>query len=130
MMEPHAIRTENLTRSYRLSRKKRKKEADPPSELMALDGVNLEIREGELFGLLGPNGAGKTTLIKILTTLLGPTSGSAWVDGKDVVKEARALRPLINMVSGGESCGYGVLNVRENLWLFTQIYGVSNADAK
>jgi len=129
MMEQQAIRTENLTRAYRLSRKKRKKESDSPSELMALDGVNLEVREGELFGLLGPNGAGKTTLIKILTTLLAPTSGSAWVDGKDVVRETQALRPLINVVSGGESCGYGVLNVRENLWLFTQIYGVSNADA-
>jgi len=122
-----AIRTENLTRTYRRSRKKKDKAA---GDLIALDNVSLEIREGELFGLLGPNGAGKTTLIKILTTLLAPTSGSAWVDGKDVVKDARALRPLINMVSGGESCGYGVLNVRENLWLFTQIYGVSNADAK
>ncbi len=121
-----AIRTENLTRTYR----SRKKKGDPKGDLIALDGVTLEINEGELFGLLGPNGAGKTTLIKILTTLLAPSSGSAWVDGKDVVKEARTLRPLINMVSGGESCGYGVLNVRENLWLFTQIYGVSNADAK
>src|SRR5215469_1146680 len=129
MMQPLAIRTENLTRTYRLSRKKRKKDADSPSELIALDGVNLEVNEGELFGLLGPNGAGKTTLIKILTTLLAPTSGSAWVDGKDVVHDTEALRPLINVVSGGESCGYGVLNVQENLWLFTQIYGVSNADA-
>jgi len=121
-----AIRTENLTRTYR----SRKKKDDSSGDLIALDGVTLEIKEGELFGLLGPNGAGKTTLIKILTTLLAPSSGSAWVDGKDVVKEARALRPLINMVSGGESCGYGVLNVRENLWLFTQIYGVANSDAK
>src|SRR5580700_7781462 len=120
-----AIRTENLTRTYR----SRKKKDDSKGDLIALDGVTLEIKEGELFGLLGPNGAGKTTLIKILTTLLAPSSGSAWVDGKDVVKEARALRPLINMVSGGESSGYGVLNVRENLWLFTQIYGVSNAEA-
>jgi ABC-2 type transport system ATP-binding protein len=132
MMPANAIRTEGLSRSYRLSRKQRKKEPgnNAAGVLVALDRVNLEIREGELFGLLGPNGAGKTTLIKILTTLLAPTSGAAWVDGKDVVKEARALRPLINMVSGGESCGYGVLNVRENLWLFTQIYGVSNADAR
>ena len=129
-MQSSAIRTENLTRTYRRSKKKRKDDTSPAGDLMALDGVSLDIREGELFGLLGPNGAGKTTLIKILTTLLAPTSGSAWVDGKDVVKEAHALRPLINVVSGGESCGYGVLNVRENLWLFTQIYGVSNKDAK
>lgn len=123
MSSASAIRTENLSRIYR----SRKKKTD---DLIALDGVSLEVREGELFGLLGPNGAGKTTLIKILTTLLAPTSGSAWVDGKDVVKEAEAVRPLINVVSGGESCGYGVLNVHENLWLFTQIYGVSNKDAK
>jgi ABC-2 type transport system ATP-binding protein len=121
-----AIRTENLSRSYDRSRRKKD---DSKGGLIALDEVTLEIKEGELFGLLGPNGAGKTTLIKILTTLLAPSSGSAWVDGKDVVKEARELRPLINMVSGGESSGYGVLNVRENLWLFTQIYGVSNAEA-
>jgi ABC-2 type transport system ATP-binding protein len=125
-----AIRTEALTRTYRRSRKAKKANGAADSDLIALDGVSLEVREGELFGLLGPNGAGKTTLIKILTTLLAPTAGAAWVDGKDVVREAHAVRPLINVVSGGESCGYGVLNVRENLWLFTQIYGVSNADAK
>ena len=129
-MGNQAIRTEGLTRTYRGSRKAKKEDGTPKGDLIALDGVNIEIAEGELFGLLGPNGAGKTTLIKILTTLLAPTSGTAWVDGKDVVKEARAVRPLINVVSGGESCGYGVLNVKENLWLFTQIYGVSNADAK
>jgi ABC-2 type transport system ATP-binding protein len=125
-----AIRTEQLTRTYR--RPKKKKKTDPPesSDLMALDGVSLEVHQGELFGLLGPNGAGKTTLIKILTTLLAPSSGQAWVDGLDVVHQAQELRPRINMVSGGESCGYGVLNVRENLWLFTQIYGVSNKEAK
>ncbi len=125
-----AIRTENLTRTYRRSRKAKKEDGTPAGNLLALDGVTLEVAEGELFGLLGPNGAGKTTLIKILTTLLAPTSGAAWVDGKDIIAEAHAVRPLINMVSGGESCGYGVLNVRENLWLFTQIYGVSNADAR
>jgi len=126
MTQPLAIRTENLSRVYR----GKKRKTNPAGDLIALDQVSLDVREGELFGLLGPNGAGKTTLIKILTTLLAPTSGTAWVDGKDVVTEAESVRPLINMVSGGESCGYGVLNVRENLWLFTQIYGVSNADAK
>src|SRR5262249_19727033 len=94
-----------------------------------LDGVSLEVRPGELFGLLGPNGAGKTTLIKILTTLLAPSAGRAWVDGLDVVTEADRIRPRINMVSGGESSGYGILNVRENLWRFGRIYGVPAAVA-
>src|ERR671912_385924 len=80
----------------------RRKSDDTPTEFTALDHVNLEVRPGELFGLLGPNGAGKTTLIKILTTLLAPTSGKAWVDGLDVVREADRIRPRINMVSGGE----------------------------
>ena len=102
---------------------------DEPTEFVALDSVSLEVRPGELFGLLGPNGAGKTTLIKILTTLLAPSAGSAWVDGLDVVAEADAIRPRINMVSGGESSGYGILNVRENLWLFARIYGVPTAIA-
>jgi ABC-2 type transport system ATP-binding protein len=81
---------------------------------------------GELFGLLGPNGAGKTTLIKILVTLLAPSTGRALVAGHNVVKEPNRVRPLINMVSGGESSGYGLLTVRENLWLFAQLYGLDN----
>src|SRR5262249_30368470 len=99
-------------------------------EFVALDQVSLEVHPGELFGLLGPNGAGKTTLIKILTTLLAPSSGTAKVDGLDVVTQANQIRPLINMVSGGESSGYGILNVRENLWLFARIYGVPTALAQ
>ena len=128
-MTTPAIRTEDLVRTYRKPGKGwfRKKKM-PDAEFTALAGVSLEVQPGELFGLLGPNGAGKTTLIKILTTLLAPSSGSAWVDGHEVVTEAKALRPKINMVSGGESSGYGILTVRENLWLFSRIYGVSNAD--
>jgi ABC-2 type transport system ATP-binding protein len=131
-MDAAAIRTENLSRTYRRPRKGwfRRRPADPtqPAEFVALAGVSLDVRPGELFGLLGPNGAGKTTLIKILTTLLAPSTGRAWVDGKDVVADPHAVRPLINMVSGGESSGYGILTVRENLWLFARIYGVANAD--
>jgi ABC-2 type transport system ATP-binding protein len=128
LMDTPAIRTVGLTRTYRKPRKGwfRKKKPDETPEFVALAGVDLEVRPGELFGLLGPNGAGKTTLIKILTTLLAPTTGSAQIDGKDVVTQAPEIRPIINMVSGGESSGYGILNVKENLWLFSRIYGVSN----
>jgi ABC-2 type transport system ATP-binding protein len=129
-MEPLAIRTEDLTRTYRKGRRRWLRRGPPPAEFVALGGVSLEVRPGELFGLLGPNGAGKTTLIKILTTLLAPSSGRAWVDGVDVAADPDAVRPRINMVSGGESSGYGILTVRENLWLFSRIYGVSNADWK
>ncbi len=130
-MAPPAIRTDQLTRTYRLPKKRwgKSPKTDTPAEFTALDGVTLEVRPGELFGLLGPNGAGKTTLIKILTTLLAPTAGTAHVDGLDVVSQADLIRPRINMVSGGESSGYGILNVRENLWLFARIYGVPTATA-
>ncbi|TMC13556.1 MAG: ABC transporter ATP-binding protein [Chloroflexi bacterium] len=96
----------------------------------ALDSVDLKIREGELFGVLGPNGAGKTTLIKILVTLLLPTSGTARVDGFDVVTEYRRLRPRISIVSGGENAGYGILKVREQLWMFSQFYGMPSGPAR
>lgn len=126
-METLAIRTNDLTRIYAKPRRKRwwKRTASGDSpDFIALAGVSLDVNHGELFGLLGPNGAGKTTLIKILTTLLAPTSGTAQVNGLDVQTQANLIRPLINMVSGGESSGYGILNVRENLWLFARIYGV------
>ncbi len=130
-METPAIRTENLTRTYRRVRRPGAAvPVDDRTPFLALDQVSLEVRPGELFGLLGPNGAGKTTLIKILTTLLAPTSGQAWVDGLNVTEHPELIRPRINMVSGGETSGYGILNVRENLWLFAQIYGVSNREAK
>ena len=97
-----------------------------PSPVTALDGVDLEVPAGEMFGLLGPNGAGKTTLIKILTTLLLPTSGTARVAGFDVVDETARIRRVMNMVSGGEQSGYGILTVREQLWMFSQFYGLGH----
>jgi ABC-2 type transport system ATP-binding protein len=91
----------------------------------ALDDVSLQVEEGELFGLLGPNGAGKTTLIKILATLLLPSEGTVKVLGHDVVKGYDRIRPRINMVAGGDVSGYGLLTVRENLWMFSQFYGIA-----
>src|SRR3989304_1011145 len=116
-----AIETLKLNRTFKI---KKAKDKPAPSFITALEEVNLTINKGELFGLLGPNGAGKTTLIKILCTLLLPTSGTALVDGVDVVKNPALVRRRINMVSGGEHSGYGILNVRENLWMFSQFYGV------
>ena len=99
-----------------------------PRPVAALDGVDLEVQPGEFFGLLGPNGAGKTTLIKVLTTLLTPSSGSARVFGFDVVHETRKIRRIMNIVSGGEQSGYGLLTVREQLWMFSQFYGIGVRD--
>jgi ABC-2 type transport system ATP-binding protein len=120
-----AIRTEALGRVYKIRGGKKTE----PKELVALREVDLRISRGELFGLLGPNGAGKTTLIKILTTLLAPTSGRAWVAGFDVQQQPHQIRPRINMVSGGEASGYGLLTVRENLWMFSQFYGIPSREA-
>ncbi|HET7225926.1 MAG TPA: ABC transporter ATP-binding protein [Candidatus Eisenbacteria bacterium] len=92
--------------------------------MTALAGVDVRIERGEIFGLLGPNGAGKTTFIKILNTLLLPTSGTAFVAGCDVVRQPREVRRRISLVSGGEASGYGILTVRECLWMFSQFYGV------
>jgi len=120
-----AINTTDLTRIYKVKKFKK----SPAKTLLALDKINFQVRQGELFGLLGPNGAGKTTLIKILTTLLAPTSGVAEVMGFDVNTHAPEIRQKINMVSGGESSGYGLLTVRENLWMFSQFYGIPTKQA-
>ena len=126
-MSTYAIETKDLGRVYKI--RGNKKESRIRKELIALEEVNLNVERGELFGLLGPNGAGKTTLIKILTTLLAPTSGWARVAGHDVIQNPNLVRPLINMVSGGESSGYGLLTVRENLWMFSQFYGLPSREA-
>ena len=126
-MTNHAIETKDLGRIYKIRGSKKEKQVR--KELIALEEVNLTVERGELFGLLGPNGAGKTTLIKILTTLLAPTSGWARVATHDVIQNPHLVRPLINMVSGGESSGYGLLTVRENLWMFSQFYGMPSKEA-
>jgi ABC-2 type transport system ATP-binding protein len=120
-----AIKTENIGRTYKVRGGKKTE----PRELVALTGVDLQVPTGEFFGLLGPNGAGKTTLIKILTTLLAPTTGRALVAGYDVLRRPELVRPRINMVSGGESSGYGLLTVRENLWMFGMFYGLDSRTA-
>lgn len=116
-----AVETRGLSRVFKASR--------GSDEVQALAGVDLRIERGEIFGLLGPNGAGKTTFIKILTTLLFPSGGEARVAGFDVVRDDREVRKRIALVSGGESAGYGIVTVREILWVFSQFYGVPHAEA-
>jgi len=115
-----AVETRRLTRVYKSRRE----------VTTALQDVDLKVGAGEIFGVLGPNGAGKTTLIKILVTLLLPTSGQAFVDGLDVIRDYKRLRSRIAMVSGGEQAGYGILKVREQLWMFSQFYGMDSKAAR
>ena len=93
-------------------------------EVEAVRGISFEIQEGELFGLLGPNGAGKTTTIKMLITLLIPTSGTARVLGRDVVKDAKWVRQHIGYVFGGDRGLYERLSALDNLRYFAELYGV------
>jgi len=111
-----AVEARALTRTFNAGRDRR--------PVTALAGIDLRIERGEIFGLLGPNGAGKTTCIKILNTLLYPSGGEARVAGFDVVRQDQEVRRRIALVSGGETSGYGILTVRECLWMFSQFYGV------
>jgi ABC-2 type transport system ATP-binding protein len=101
-----------------------------PLDVEAVKGVTFEVGEGELFGLLGPNGAGKTTTIKMLTTLLIPTSGEARVLGLDVVKDAREVRKRIGYVFGGDRGLYERLSALDNLRYFAELYSVDPAIQK
>jgi daunorubicin resistance ABC transporter ATP-binding subunit len=98
-------------------------------ETDALAGVDLEVAEGEVMALLGPNGAGKTTLVRILATLLGPTSGRAFVLGHDVAQEPAAVRERIGL-TGQYAAVDGLLTGRENLCMFGELFHLTTRDAR
>jgi ABC-2 type transport system ATP-binding protein len=123
----NTIKVRNLRRVYRATigvfRRKIK-------EVVAVDDISFDVQQGELFGLLGPNGAGKTTTVKMLTTLLIPTGGTAHVLGYDVVKQAEAIRPRIGFIFGGERGLYWRLSGLDNLRYFASLYHVDPAVSK
>ena len=112
-------------RGFSLFRKR-----EPKAMFTAVNGVDLQIERGEIFGLLGPNGAGKSTTIRMLCTLLEPTSGSAQVNGFDIVRQANDVRRSLGTVLAGERSIYWKLTGRENLEYFAALYHIPQAIAK
>jgi len=110
-----AVETENLTKKY--------------NDLLAVDQLNLRIKEGEIFGLLGPNGAGKTTTLSMLATLLKPTTGTARVNNYDIISQSSEVRQSIGIVFQDPSSD-DVLTGWENLYLHSLMFGVSKEERK
>ena len=107
------IRAASLTKSF--------------DAIVAVDGLTLAIPEGELFGLVGPDGAGKTTTLRLLTSVMEPTSGEAWVAGHHTVKEAEAIKEKIGYMSQRFGL-YPDLTVMENIDFYADIYGVPDRE--
>jgi ABC-2 type transport system ATP-binding protein len=123
MSETIMLQTNKLTKTFSSGRGKKLKNVE------AVKGVDLEVKEGEIFGFLGPNGAGKSTTLNILTTLLAPTNGAATVAGFDLLREPEKVREQIGYVSqaGGADT---FSNAFENLLLQARLYGISGIQAK
>ena len=98
-------------------------------EITAVDGIDLDIYDGEIFGLLGPNGAGKTTIINILSGLIKPTGGSATVGGFDVVKQSEKVREIIG-VCPQHSAYYKYMTGRENISMYGELHNMEPSHIK
>jgi ABC-2 type transport system ATP-binding protein len=128
----HAIIARDIVKTFR--KKGRRKygigpKITPDKLIHAVNGVDLTVRRGELFGLLGPNGAGKTTLVKCLSTLLLPNRGTAIINGHDIVDDPIAARECLGITTGGERTLYWKLSGRDNLRYFAALYGLSSEEA-
>ncbi len=121
--QEHAIVASHLRRAYHKRRRLLPYRA--ATETVAVDDVSFAVPRGTIFGLLGPNGAGKTTTIKMLSTLLVPSGGTATVDGCDVVRDERQVRRRLGVVLGGDRGLYAKLSAWDNLVLFGNLYGMT-----
>lgn len=99
-LDPVVLRAENLVKTFRLSGKQRKAQKTRTKEKRAVDGLSFCVKRGEIYGLLGPNGAGKTTTLRMLSTLIKPNGGDAFIDGCSVVREAEKIRGKIGFLTG------------------------------
>jgi len=117
VLDESVIQTVDLTKVY------------PGADFKAVDGLNLEVKRGEIFGLLGPNGAGKTTTAGILTTRVIPTSGHAYVAGMDVVAQPVLVKQIIGTVSQTNTLDRQ-LNVWENLYFHGRLFGIGAAESR
>ena len=125
-MDPVDVRA--LSKSFStkegpILRKKRK-------SLVAVDEISFSVPRGEIIGLLGPNGAGKTTIIKMLCTLITPTTGDAFINGYSIVKEPQKVRESLGVMLTGERTLYWKLTGRENLEYFAALYHLQHSDIR
>ncbi len=127
-MTTPAVQTKGLVKEFEKGRRtiwqRLRREPDRRERFRAVDGIDLLVEPGEIFGVLGPNGAGKTTTLKMLSTLLEPTSGEAYVLGIDVRERPREVRARLGAMLSGERSLYWKLTARENLEYFAALYHV------
>ena len=128
-MSDVAIRTEDVVMRFPQQQGWKALLSRKPGKV-ALDHVNLTVRQGDIFGLLGPNGAGKTTLVKVLCTLTIPTEGKATVLGLDVIRDSIQLRRRLGVVYGDERTFFWRLSALENLIFYASLHGMSLREAR
>jgi len=123
---PYIIETKNLCKKFSLPKRYKEIFLHPFShqEITALDDINICVNEGEIFGVLGPNGSGKTTLIKILSTLILPTKGSAFINGLDVTTNEKKIKKRIGYVVSDERSFFWRLTGRQNLRFFCSLNNI------
>lgn len=132
-MSTPAVETRALVKIFERGRRtiwdRLRRRPDRRELFRAVDGIDLRVEEGEIFGVLGPNGAGKTTTMRMLSTLLEPTSGEARILGIDVRRRPRDVRRVLGAVLSGERSLYWKLTARENLEYFAALYHVHPREA-
>ena len=123
------IKVENLNKAFKLSRLQRKEMNTDERSIKAVDSISFECQPGQIYSLLGPNGAGKTTILRMIATILKPTSGTIYVNGFDVLTEDEKVRRQIGFLTGSTAL-YHRLTPNELVKYFSDLYGVDQTTFK